>query len=54
MARKAKPKGERRTAIAVYLPPKMLTSLRKAAEKDHRTASTMAMIYIERCLSGES
>ena len=55
MGRKAKPRSERRRAIAVYLPPKVLERLRKAAENDHRTASTLAMILIERGLSaGES
>jgi CopG-like RHH_1 or ribbon-helix-helix domain, RHH_5 len=54
VARKAKPKSERRTAIAVYLPPKVLDTLKRAAEKDRRTASTLAMILIERGLSSDS
>jgi hypothetical protein len=53
VARKTKPKSERRTAIAVYLPPRIMGELKKAAQKDHRTASTLAMILIERGLSTE-
>jgi len=50
MPRPKKPKDQRRAALAVYLPPALLDKLRDVATKDRRSASTQALIYIERGL----
>jgi hypothetical protein len=53
MPRPKKPKDQRRAALAVYLPPAVLNKLRDVAMKDRRSASTQALIYIERGLEVE-
>ena len=45
-------KGRRNAVLAVYLPPEMLEQLRELASRDRRSASTQALIFIERCLQG--
>ena len=45
-----KSKEPRKAALAVYLPPKMLDKLRDVANKDRRSASTQALIFIEQAL----
>ena len=46
---------DRRNAVlAVYLPPKILRKLRTVAYKERRTASTQALVYIERALLVET
>jgi len=50
MARPKKPREERRVALAVYLPPAVLKRLRKVAVTERRSASTQALVFIERGL----
>ena len=50
MAGRRKSKARRDAVVAVYLPPKVLEKLRAVAEKERRTASTQALLYIERAL----
>ncbi len=53
MPRPKKSKDERKAVLAVYLTPAVLNRLRDLATKDRRSASTLALIYIERCLEAE-
>ena len=50
MPRPKKAKQQRRAALAVYLPPALLEELRDVAEKEYRSASTQALIFIKRSL----
>jgi hypothetical protein len=47
MPRPAKSKAKRRVGLAVYLEPAILRKLREAAERDRRSTSTQAALYIE-------
>ncbi|HTT14518.1 MAG TPA: hypothetical protein VMG81_01900 [Thermoplasmata archaeon] len=47
MPRPRKSKAERRVPVAVYLEPALLKKLKEVAEKDRRSASTLAALYIE-------
>ncbi len=47
MPRPAKAKAKRRIGLAVYLEPNVLRRLKDAADRDRRSASTQAAIYIE-------
>jgi len=47
MARPTKSKAVRRVGLAVYLDPQILQRLKDAADRDRRSASTQAAIYIE-------
>lgn len=51
MSRLRKPQEERRAALAVYLPPKLLKKLQKVATKEYRSASAQALLYLEHALS---
>ncbi|HTT34465.1 MAG TPA: hypothetical protein VLX64_00030 [Thermoplasmata archaeon] len=53
MPRPRKPKGERRAALAVYLPASMLKRLQKVAERERRSTSAQALLFIERALAAE-
>jgi len=53
MAGRKKSKDERNAALAVYLPRKLLGRLRDVAAKVYRSASTQALIYIEKGLEAE-
>jgi hypothetical protein len=50
MSRPPKRKEKRRVGLAVYLEPAILRRLKEAAERDRRSASTMAALYIEDAL----
>jgi len=50
MPTQRKSRKTRNATLAVYLPRHMLEELRDMAEKDHRSASTQALILIERGL----
>ena len=54
MGRPRKPAKERRVPLAVYMPEDLLERLRKQAERDRRSASTQALVLIERALAEES
>lgn len=45
---------QRNATLAVYLPKALLEELREVAEKDRRSASNQALIYIERALKARS
>jgi hypothetical protein len=47
MPRPAKSKAKRRVGLAVYLEPWILRKLKDAADRDRRSASTQAALYIE-------
>jgi hypothetical protein len=47
MPRPRKSKADRRVPVAVYLEPALLKRLKAAADKDRRSASTLAALYIE-------
>ncbi len=47
MPRPAKSKEKRRIGLAVYLEPSVLRRLKEAADRDRRSASTQAAMYIE-------
>jgi|GEM_PF-2629742 len=47
MPRPPKPKAKRRVGLAVYVEPAILQKLKEAAERDRRSASTQAALYIE-------
>jgi len=47
MPRPTKSKTKRRIGLAVYLEPGILRLLKDAAERDRRSASTQAALYIE-------
>ena len=47
MPRPAKSKAKRRVGLAVYLEPEVLQRLKHAADRDRRSASTQAALYIE-------
>jgi len=47
MPRPPKSKAKRRVGLAVYLEPAILRKLRQAAERDRRSTSTQAALYIE-------
>ena len=50
MPRTKKPRAERRVLLAVYLPRDVLERLRQKAEKDRRSASSQALVLIEKGL----
>lgn len=50
MARKRQTKGRRDAVLAVYMPAPLLAQLRAVADRERRTASTQALVYIERAL----
>jgi len=50
MARPRKAKAKRRVGLAVYIEPALLRALRRAADLDRRSASTLAALYIEKGL----
>ena len=47
MPRPPKSKAKRRVGLAVYLEPAILRDLKHAAERDRRSTSTQAALYIE-------
>jgi len=47
MPRPTKSKAKRRVGLAVYLEPAILRRLKDEADKDRRSASTQAALYIE-------
>jgi hypothetical protein len=47
MPRPPKSKAKRRVGLAVYLEPAILRQLKVAAERDRRSTSTQAALYIE-------
>jgi hypothetical protein len=47
MPRPPKSKAKRRVGLAVYLEPAILRNLKRAAERDRRSTSTQAALYIE-------
>jgi hypothetical protein len=47
MPRPTKSKAKRRVGLAVYLEPAILRKLRSAADRDRRSTSTQAALYIE-------
>jgi hypothetical protein len=47
MPRPPKSKAKRRVGLAVYLEPGIVRQLKKAAERERRSASTQAALYIE-------
>jgi len=47
MPRPPKSKAKRRVGLAVYLEPAILRHLKRAAERDRRSTSTQAALYIE-------
>ncbi len=47
MPRPPKSKAKRRVGLAVYLEPAILKNLKTAAERDRRSTSTQAALYIE-------
>jgi len=47
MPRPAKSKAKRRIGLAVYLEPVIVRKLKDAADRDRRSASTQAALYIE-------
>lgn len=47
MPRPAKSKAKRRVGLAVYLEPSIVRRLKDAADRDRRSASTQAALYIE-------
>jgi CopG-like RHH_1 or ribbon-helix-helix domain, RHH_5 len=53
MAGRRKSRTPRDAVVAVYLPAKLLDKLRDVADRERRTASTQALIYIERALDQE-
>lgn len=50
MPRPPKSKAKRRVGLAVYLEPAVLRKLKTAAERERRSASTQAALYIEQGL----
>ena len=52
MPRPKKPAAQKRAALAVYLPPKMLKKLQKVADREYRPTSAQALRFIERALKG--
>ena len=54
MPRPRKPRKERRSLLAVYVPVEVLPRLRKMADRDRRSASAQALIRIERGLEHDS
>jgi hypothetical protein len=50
MVRPKKPREQRRLPLAVYLPEDVLERLRDMAARDRRSASTQALLLIERAL----
>jgi CopG-like RHH_1 or ribbon-helix-helix domain, RHH_5 len=47
------PGSEKRAALAVYLPRNLLKKLQKVADRDYRSASAQALLFIERALEAE-
>ena len=47
MPRPPKSKAKRRVGLAVYLEPAVLRTLKEVAERDRRSTSTQAALYIE-------
>ena len=50
MPRPKKPAAQKRAALAVYLPPKMLEKLQKVADREYRSTSAQALLFIEKAL----
>jgi len=53
MPRPRKPKDEKRAALAVYLPIKLLKRLQKVAVEERRSTSAQALLFIERALDAK-
>ena len=50
MPRRKSSKGRRTAVLAVYLPPELLERLRQLAVEERRSASTQALVFIEKFL----
>ncbi|HZY92892.1 MAG TPA: hypothetical protein VFG07_09030 [Thermoplasmata archaeon] len=50
MPRPKKSPSQKRAALAVYLPPKLLKKLQKVADREYRSTSAQALLFIERAL----
>jgi hypothetical protein len=53
MSRPRKSPAPKRAALAVYLPPKVLAKLQRVAEREYRSASAQALLFIESALEKE-
>lgn len=51
MSRPKKSPAQKRAALAVYLPPKLLRKLQRVAERERRSASAQALLYLEKALA---
>ena len=50
MPRPRKPEGQRRAALAVYVPPSLLKRLQRVAERERRSTSAQALLFLERAI----
>jgi hypothetical protein len=50
MPRPKKAAAPKRAALAVYLPPKLLKKLQNVADREYRSASAQALLFIETAL----
>ncbi len=46
MPRPRKRPAQKRAALAVYLPPKVLARLQRVAEREYRSASAQALLFL--------
>lgn len=53
MPRPKKSPSQKRAALAVYLPPKLLKKLQNVSRREYRSASAQALLFIERALKEE-
>jgi hypothetical protein len=53
MGRPKKSEEDRRVVLAVYLPARLRQTLKAIAERDRRSASTQALIYLERAIEAD-
>ncbi len=50
MPRPRKRPAQKRAALAVYLPPRMLAKLQRVAAREFPSASAQALLFLERAL----
>lgn len=54
MARPKKAVDQKRAALAVYLPPELLRRLQRIAERQYRSTSAQALLFLRRAIDSEN
>ena len=52
MSRPKKPSAQKRAALAVYLPVQLLKKLQRVSNRECRSTSAQALLFIERARKG--